>query len=156
MALGNLPDGIAISTANLAARALPNQNELHAVVISIINIAKALNDSRAAALLAASGSSEVEITEGSFEQRGMIPLSGKKAKELAGILESKLAIKGALEVAESPRKVGSWIKVTVQEFDDGQRVDLEEHKPTGGYPAFTRIRIQGSSGCHLWGVSIYK
>ena len=85
-----------------------------------------------------------------YEQRNITALTGKNAAKLADILDVKLKSKGAtLDMPKYPRSNDSWIKVTVQEFDDGPRVDMEGYKPDGNIGSFQRFRIQGNKvGCY--------
>lgn len=143
---GQLPANTAINKQNLGAAVAGNSHLLRQALNPLGLVLTALNDSFHYEPVL-----PVDIQEGSHQQDGFTALSTKNARTLAGILAEKLATKNGLEVSASPRKVDNWIKVTVQEFPDGPRVDLEEHKPDGQFPQFTRIRIQGNGGATYGG-----
>lgn len=141
-----LPVNTAINQEGLNNTAIGDRNLLWQALVPLTNVIHALNDSFRYKPVAT-----VAIQEGSHQQQGFTKLPKTKAQSLASILAQKVETKKGLEVSQNPRKVDNWIKVTVQEFDDGPRVDLEEHKPEGEFPQFTRLRIQGNSGATYGG-----
>lgn len=141
-----LPANTAINQVGLDNTAVGNRHLLWQTLVPLMNVVHALNDSFRYKPVAS-----VDIREGTHQQKGFTKLAKTKAQGLAAILAKKLASKAGLDVPSSPRKVDNWIKVTVQEFEDGPRVDLEEHKPDGEFPQFTRLRIQGNGGATYGG-----
>jgi hypothetical protein len=87
------------------------------------------------------------------------PKAGKGdiEKGLLPLLREELQKKGdPIDVAAHPRKHDQWIKITEQQFADGPRVDLEEHKPDGENPRFQRVRMQGNKRVGFYGGLLWQ